>query len=108
MKKHISFSSASLITILFAITCSSTIAQAPTKNRTMWQPVNSSLSELLNAEWKLINQSTNRVATSTSPGVNGYDEQSFTYTLYKNKKYITCIITEPTIDSAYSKCRLLN
>lgn len=97
--------------IIFSITLNNekVVAEPTLSNRTMWKPVDSSLSDLLNSGWKLINQSSNRVATS--PGASGYkpyDEENFTYTLYKNGKYITCFIGNPNPDNAYSRCRLIN
>ena len=76
---------------------------------TKWERVNESLEQLLNNGWQIIGHSTNRAATSTSPGVTGYDQTSFSYLLSNKGKYITCYILEPKPPIALTaSCRKLN
>jgi hypothetical protein len=76
---------------------------------TLWNSVNSSLSDLLNSGWKIIAQSSHRVATVTTNGVGAIDQRSFVFTLMKGSKYINCIVTNPEVNKGgYSGCRSLN
>jgi hypothetical protein len=108
-----------LILLIFAnsIKCdaSNAMIQATRSNKTTWDIVNSSLSDLLNTGWKLIAQSSDRAATPPVPGnaisgsgTPGFDEQSFVYTLYREGKYITCTVRNPNPGNSYSRCRLIN
>jgi hypothetical protein len=76
---------------------------------TLWKSVNSSLSELLNSGWRIIAQSSHRVATVTTNGVGAIDQRTFVFTLSKNDKYITCFVTNPQVnEGGNSNCRLMN
>jgi hypothetical protein len=111
------FTVLTLLVSLNFIKCdtSNAVTQATRSNKTTWDIVNSSLSDLLNNGWKLIAQSSDRAATPPVPGnsVSGsgtpaFDEQSFVYTLYKEGKYVTCTIRNPSPGNSYSRCRLIN
>jgi hypothetical protein len=104
MFRNVDFYFIGLSVILSLTVCSVSLAETPS-NTTMWEPVNKSLTELLNSGWNLVNQSSTRVAT---PGSNGIDEQSFTFTLYKEGKYVLCIINSPRPENTRSRCRRLN
>jgi hypothetical protein len=100
---------ASLVFCLFLFNCSSSSAQNPNSQKTKWEVVNRSLTDLLNDGWRLVNQSSDRAAIATAGGVGAFDEQTHHFLLLKNGKYITCIISNPrVIEGAYSKCRALN
>jgi hypothetical protein len=93
----------------------STIAQASINEYTdnfklsSWVVVNSSLSDLLNAGWKIIAQSSHRVATVTTNGVGAIDQATYIYTISKGNKYITCYIMNPVPNKGgYSACRSIN
>jgi hypothetical protein len=74
-----------------------------------WTVVDSNLSELLNDGWKLVGQSSHRVATVTGGGIGAIDEETFVYTLTKNGKYVTCFLQNPVPNKgAYGGCRLIN
>jgi hypothetical protein len=90
-----------------AFTCN--FAYARTDNLTIWKSINASLSDLLNDGWKLVNVSATDVATSSVPGQPGFRSAGLVYVLFKNNKYITCILYNPdaTKDN-YSVCRLIN
>jgi hypothetical protein len=85
------------------------VASNPNYKMTSWIVVNSNLTELLNNGWKIIAQSTHRVATVTTNGVGAIDETIFVYTLSKVNKYITCSVYNPIADKGGSSgCRALN
>jgi hypothetical protein len=74
---------------------------------TKWEVVDSSLSQLLDSGWQLFSHGSNRAAFRISPG--GLDEETFTFILTKNSKYIMCRVTNPQAPIAnLSGCRKLN
>jgi hypothetical protein len=76
---------------------------------TKWERVEESFSDLLNSGWQISGHSSNRAATS--PGASGYkpyDEETYTFLLIKNGKYIVCIIANPKPPSNNASCRKLN
>jgi hypothetical protein len=88
------------------MTCSIAVAGTP-MNKTPWTVVNKSLGELLDSGWKIINYSSHRVVIA--PYTTGAsDEETYTYVLHKNGKYIHCLIENPRPDNTYSRCRQLN
>jgi hypothetical protein len=85
------------------------MAQNPTTKLSPWKVVDSSLADLLNSGWHLVGQSSHRAATSTTGGVGAIDDTTYVYTLTKNGKYVTCLLTNPKADiGVYSGCRLIN
>jgi hypothetical protein len=105
MKKNIVFYSC-MVSIAWIMACSIAIAATPT-NKTPWKVVNQSLGELLDSGWKIISHSSHRVVIA--PYTTGAsDEETYSYVLYKNGKYITCLIDNPRPDNTSSKCRQLN
>jgi hypothetical protein len=81
----------------------------PSYYLTTWNAVNISFSELLSSGWKIIAQSSHRVATVTTNGVGAIDERSYAFTLSKGNKYINCLITNPKVNQGgYSGCRAMN
>jgi hypothetical protein len=58
---------------------------------TVWEKTNTSLSELLNSGWQITAHSSNRVAASSNAGAS-FDEETFTFLLTKNKKYVMCAV----------------
>jgi hypothetical protein len=85
-----------------------TNSQNPNFKSTPWTVVNNSLAELLDGGWKVVAQSTFRVAMPRTGGIGFIDDTSFVYTVSKNGKYITCILTNPTPNNGNGGCRLLN
>jgi hypothetical protein len=82
---------------------------ATPRSSTTWKVVGKSLNELLDSGWKMINYSSHRIVTS--PGTSGnllHDEETYSYILFKDGKYINCFIENPRPDNAYSICRQLN
>jgi hypothetical protein len=74
-----------------------------------WTVVNSSLTDLLNSRWKIIAQSSHRVAIVTTNGVGAIDKSTFVYTLSKGNKYITCPLFDPPANKGgYTACRAIN
>jgi hypothetical protein len=61
---------------------------------TTWEKTDSSLSELLNNDWQILGHSSNRVAVNSNggPASNAYDQETFTFLLTKNKKYVMCAV----------------
>jgi hypothetical protein len=103
-KKTISWTC--IVFTIWLTTCNIAIAETP-KNKTPWKIINQSLGELLDSGWKIISYSTNRVVIA--PYTNGAsDEESYSYVLHKNGKYINCSIRDPRPDNSYSRCRQLN
>jgi hypothetical protein len=96
-----------LLSILISVIFSYQVAaySIPTK----WEDAKINMSDLLNNGWQLIAHSSNRVATSASPGVSSYEEIMFTFILSKNNKYAMCFVEnpKPPIANAAS-CRKLN
>jgi hypothetical protein len=99
-----------IVLIIFSIISIENVALAvsPVDKPTRWDPVNMTLTELLNSGWQVSAHGTSRAATSSSPGVNGYDETQFTFLLIKSGKYIICFINDPRPSAAISSCRRLN
>lgn len=108
MAQKNNFHYASFLAILWLVMGSAAIAATP-QNKTVWRIVDKGLNELLDSGWKIISHSSHRIVTS--PGTSGnllYDESTYSYILYKDSKYINCLINDPRPDNAYSKCRQLN
>lgn len=95
MKKNNLFLVFVLTSSMFFMNDYQVYAQFAPGKRTMWRPVESSLTDLLNSGWKLVSFSSDRAATATGGGIGAIDEQTFSYILYKDGKYITCFITNP-------------
>jgi hypothetical protein len=109
MKKNFFLSWLTLVVIGLGVDCISVSAQNPNSQRTMWEVVNKSLTDLLNDGWRPINQASDRAAIATTGGVGAFDVQTHQYLLSRNGKYITCVISNPrVVEGAYSQCRLLN
>jgi hypothetical protein len=76
---------------------------------TRWEQINVSLNDLLNSGWQLLGVSSNRVAFRNSISPGGLDEETYTFTLVKNGKYIVCAMTNPYSPVATSAaCRKIN
>jgi hypothetical protein len=105
--KNINFYCIGVAASLLLLTSQVSLATAP-RSKTTWRIVEKSLSELLDSGWKMTGHGTNRAKTSGYHGVSQYDQVAYTFTLYRDGKYIMCIIAEPSPDNAYSYCRALN
>jgi hypothetical protein len=81
---------------------------AAIRNKTTWRVVDKGMDELLNSGWKMMNHGSNRVKTSGYGQNYPYDQETYTFTLYKDGKFILCLIPEPRPDNSYSYCRQLN
>jgi hypothetical protein len=110
MKKIFSIFCVISLIILTTIICNPISVKASSiSTETKWEVVNSSLSDLLNNGWKVINHSYADARTSSSPGIQGTVERTFTYLLLKNGKYITCSLPNPYPgERNVSGCRLIN
>jgi hypothetical protein len=76
---------------------------------TKWVVVNSSLADLLNDGWKIINHSYSDSRTSASPGVSETREVTISYLLTKDNKYINCSLFNPFPGKRnISGCRSIN
>lgn len=85
------------------------VYSVPTLKETKWEPIGMSLTELLNSSWQISGHGSNRVAfrNNTEPG--GVDEETFTFLLTKNGKYVFCFVVDPVPPKARaSGCRSLN
>jgi hypothetical protein len=99
----------SLISYILISSFASNSAYARTDNLTVWKFINASLSDLLNDGWKLINVSATDVATSSVPGQPGFRSSGLVYVLFKDSKYVTCVLYSPNVNKDnYSACRLIN
>jgi hypothetical protein len=95
----------SLISIGFALTVG--LCKPAYSVPTTWANVDSSMAQLLNSGWKIVSQAVYRVVV-IAPN-NNADDTTFTYTLYKDGKYITCLLDDPKPPIANkSGCRRLN
>ncbi len=75
---------------------------------TKWEDVRISMTDLLNSGWRLTAHGTNRVAANSNAG-NGFDQESLTFVLTKNDKYIVCFLENPRPPIAnFAGCRKLN
>ena len=76
---------------------------------TKWEVVDLSLSQLLDSGWQLFSHGSNRAAFRNTISPGGLDEETFTFILTKNSKYIMCRVTNPKAPIAsLSGCRKLN
>jgi hypothetical protein len=76
---------------------------------TRWEKIDVSLNDLLNSGWQLLGVSSNRVAYRNSVSPGGLDEETYTFSLVKNGKYIVCAMTNPYSPIATSAaCRKIN
>lgn len=69
---------------------------------TEWAPLPHSLTELLDQGWKIV--AFNNYQTE----MFDENENSFSFILNSGAKYIICILDNPAINDANSKCRALN
>jgi hypothetical protein len=75
---------------------------------TKWEDAKISMTDLLNSGWRLTAHGTNRVAANSSAG-NSFDQESLTFVLSKNEKYIVCFLENPKPPVAnIAGCRKLN
>jgi hypothetical protein len=75
---------------------------------TKWEDAKMSMTDLLNSGWQLTAHGTNRVAANSNAG-NGFDQETFTFVLTKNNKYVLCILEDPRPPIAKTAgCRILN
>jgi hypothetical protein len=75
---------------------------------TKWEDAKISMTDLLNSGWRLTAHGTNRVAANSNAG-NGFDQESLTFVLSKNDKYIVCFLENPKPPVAnIAGCRKLN
>jgi hypothetical protein len=76
---------------------------------TKWEVVDLSLSQLLDSGWQMFSHGSNRAAFRNTISPGGLDEETFTFILIKNGKYIMCRVTNPQAPIAtLSGCRKLN
>jgi hypothetical protein len=95
-----------MVFTIWLMACNIAIAGTP-MSRTPWRVIEQSLGELLDSGWKIVSHSSNRVVIA--PYTNGAsDEETHSYILQKNGKYIHCLMKNPRPDNAYSGCRQLN
>ncbi len=95
-----------MVFTIWIMTCNIAAAATP-RNKTPWKVVDKSLGELLDSGWQIIGHSGHRVVIA--PYTNGAsDEETYSYILHKNGKYINCLIYSPRPDNSYSACRQLN
>lgn len=69
---------------------------------TEWAPVAQSMTELLDAGWKIV--AFNNYQTEMFE----QNENSFSFILQNGSKYIICMLDNPSINDTNSKCRALN
>ncbi len=73
-----------------------------------WEKVETSLSDLLNSGWQLIGIASNRAAYRNSVSPGGFDEETHSFSLTKNGKYIICLTANPSHPIANIGCRRIN
>ncbi len=93
---------------LFAFISSFLFQGAAHSLPTKWEVVDINLSSLLDSGWKLIGNSSHRVAYSNTFSPGGYDEKTYVFSLTKNGKYIICVMPDPVDPVAQAGCRRLN
>jgi hypothetical protein len=78
-------------------------------NPTPWAKVESTLAELLNSGWSLMNVSSHRAAYRNSLSPGGFDETTLIFSLTRNGKYIICYMDNPKPPTANTAgCRKIN
>jgi heptaprenylglyceryl phosphate synthase len=76
---------------------------------TDWKDTDTSMTELLNSGWKIINHGSNRGTVSDQFGNKRFDEETYTFILNKEDKYILCYMINPrTPQAEFAACRSLN
>jgi hypothetical protein len=73
-----------------------------------WEKTETSLTELLNSGWQLMGMASNRVAYQNSFGPGGLNEETYSFFITKNGKYIVCIAPSPVSPVTNIGCRKLN
>jgi hypothetical protein len=73
-----------------------------------WEKIETSLSDLLNTGWQLIGIASNRAAYQNSFSPRGFDEETHSFSLTKNGKYIICFTANPSHPVANIGCRKIN
>ncbi len=98
------------ISSIIFMTCCPLIFQNPVYSiPTKWEVVNSSLNQLLDSGWQMFSHGSNRASYRNPISPGGLDEETFTFILTKNSKYIMCRVTNPQAPVAnLSGCRKLN
>ena len=87
-----------LLAVLVANLIHSSIASAQ-EARTEWVPLAKSLTVLLNEGWRIISHVQSRTDQT-------HDQYSFV--LAKENKVVICLINNPQVNNAISRCRALN
>ena len=103
------------IWLLILLLAGAAHAQKPTK----WEPVEKSLTALLNEGFALTTvsalQTFREASSGGSAGGNVFptlssvpDGYEYNFLLQKQGKWVLCVISNPTSGSAHSRCRSLN
>jgi hypothetical protein len=94
-----------ITTIILSFSFQSTAYSNPTP----WERVESTLAELLNSGWNLMDVSSHRAAYQNSFSPGGFDETTLVFSLNKNGKYIICYMDNPKPPTANTAgCRKIN
>jgi hypothetical protein len=75
---------------------------------TKWEIIDNSLSELLDNGWQLVGIASNRAAYRNSFGPGGVDDKEYIISITKNRKYVICVVPNPTPPVAPAGCRRIN
>jgi hypothetical protein len=73
-----------------------------------WEKVETSLSDLLNSGWQLMGIASNRAAYQSTFSPGGIDEETYSFSLTKNGKYIICLAPDPKPPMTNIGCRRIN
>ena len=74
----------------------------PQHRATDWIPLSQSMTELLNAGWKIISHANYRTEMFDP------NTESFSFILTNGDRYVICMIDDPAMNNSTSKCRALN
>jgi hypothetical protein len=87
-------------------------AIAPAQNVTTWEPIEKSMAALLNEGYQLQSTSVLQIMRMAcgidqicSSVPEGYE---YTFTLARQGKWVICVISNPKVGQAQSRCRALN
>lgn len=76
----------------------------PQHRATDWIPLSQSMTELLNAGWKIISHAHYQTEVfNSNPNI-----ESFSFILTNGNRYVICMIDDPVMNNTTTRCRALN
>ena len=79
--------------------------------RTEWAPIAKSVTGLLNEGWRIISHGNSKAVTQMNQTHNFYANdltELYSFVLAKENKVVICLVYDPKVNNATSRCRALN